>query len=141
VGTLGINTSSVIGTGLGLIAVVVAVFVFLNRQILFITSDRSGFLALAVIGFAMCAVAGIGNTQATLGWTHPVTFAGIILGVTALGLVVVVLTGHSGFLTPLGAVFSQGTVTAISGDRLAFYLLAGVILIKWILGYAYLALR
>jgi len=141
VGTLGINTPSVIGTGLGLIAVVVAVFVFLNRQLLFINSDRSAFIALAVIGFAMCAVAGIGNTQATLGWTHPVTFAGIVLGLTALALVMVVLTGHSGALTQIGTVFSQGTVTAISGDRVAFYLLAGVILIKWVLGYAYLALR
>jgi hypothetical protein len=141
VGTVGINTSSLIGTGLGLIAVVVAVFVIFNRQILFITSDRSGFLALAVIGFAMCAVAGIGTTQSTLGWTHPVTFAGIILGVAALALVVVVLTGHSGVLTPLGTVFSQSTVTASTGDRVALYLLGGVILIKWILGYAYLALK
>jgi hypothetical protein len=79
--------------------------------------------------------------QATLGWTHPVTFAGIILGVTALALVAIVLTGRSGVLNPLGAVFSQGTVITVSGDRVAFYLLAGIILIKWILGYAYLALK
>jgi hypothetical protein len=140
-GSVGINTSSLIGSGLGLIAVIVAVFVFLNRQFLFINSDRSAFVALAVLGFAMCAIAGIGNTQATLGWAHPVTFAGIILGVSALALVVIVLTGHSAVLTPLVTVVSQGTVTAVSGDRVAFYLLAGVILIKWVLGYAYLVLR
>jgi len=139
--TVGINTSSIIGTGLGAIAVVVAVLVFLNRPVLFISGDRAGFLTLAVVGFAMCAVAGIGNTQATLGWTHPVTFVGIILGTAALALVVIVLTGHSSTLTTFGNVFSQGTVSAVSGDRVAFYLLAGIILVKWVLGYAYLALK
>jgi len=139
--TVGINTSSIIGTGLGVIAVVVAVLVFLNRPALFISSDRAGFLTLAVVGFAMCAVAGIGNTQATLGWAHPVTFAGIILGTAALALVVLVLTGHSNTLTTFGSVFSQGTATAVSGDRVAFYLLAGIILVKWVLGYAYLAFK
>jgi hypothetical protein len=140
-GSVGINTSSIVGTALGVVAIVVSAFVLLNRPLLFVNSDRAGFLALAVIGFSMCAVAGIGNTQATLGWTHPVTFVGIILGVVALALAVIVLTGHSNVLAPIASSFTNRSAIAVSGDRIAFFLLAAVILVKWALGYAYLALR
>jgi hypothetical protein len=50
-------------------------------------------LALGLIGIAMCTLSGIGPTQSALGWTHPVTIIGSILGVLALLMVVLPLLG------------------------------------------------
>jgi hypothetical protein len=42
---------------------------------------------------AMCTLSGIGSVQSTLGWTHPLTIVGSILGVLALLVVVLPLLG------------------------------------------------
>ena len=46
-------------------------------------SARGALLAIAVIGMASCAVAGVGQAP-VIGWTHPLTIFGAVVGVLAL---------------------------------------------------------
>ena len=41
-------------------------------------TTRGALIAIALLGMAACAVAGIGQAP-TIGWTHPITIFGIIL--------------------------------------------------------------
>jgi hypothetical protein len=112
-----------------------------NNRPSFITSDRAAFFSVFVLGIAMCAVAGIGRVQATLGWVHPITIAGIVLGILALGLAVAVFTGRAGFLNSAAVVFGAGATPVASGERAALVALAGIIFAKWALGFGKYILR
>jgi hypothetical protein len=78
---------------LGLLAAGLVLMVLTGRDIPIVGNGAGALLALGIIGIAMCALGGIGSVQPTLGWTHPLTIAGSILGVVALLVVALPLFG------------------------------------------------
>jgi hypothetical protein len=94
---------------------------------------RGALIAIAVVGMAACAVAGIGQAP-IIGWTHPITIFGIVVGVVALVIAAAGLFGWEALLRPAAGVVPIGSAVAATTERLAIGLLAGLIVVKWIVG-------
>jgi hypothetical protein len=89
-------TSSVNGSitlALGLLAAALVFMVLTGRDVPIVGNGAGALLALGLIGIAMCSLSGIGSVQGTLGWAHPLTIIGSILGVAALLVVALPLFG------------------------------------------------
>jgi hypothetical protein len=78
---------------LGLLAAGLVFMVLTGRDVPIVGNGAGALLALGLIGIALCTLGGIGTVQSTLGWTHPLTILGSILGVAALLVVVLPLLG------------------------------------------------
>jgi hypothetical protein len=57
-------------------------------------SDSAVYLAVLVLGMAMCALGGVGRAPTKYGWAHPVTLFGIVVGTVMLLLAAGVLSGQ-----------------------------------------------
>lgn len=103
---------------------------------------RGALLAIAVVGMAACAIGGIGQAP-IVGWFHPVTIFGIVVGVLALVIAGAGLFGWDGLLRPAAGLVPMSTSVAATTERLAIGLLAGLIAVKWLVGipFALLASR
>jgi hypothetical protein len=106
------RTTSWFANFIGILAVLLVLSV-LTSTATGVIGDRWAFIALTAIGFSMCALGGIGPSQARLGWTHAITVLGSVLGAVALGLVVAVFGGWI-------------------ADRAAVLAMAGLLALKWI---------
>jgi hypothetical protein len=87
------STNGLITLVLGVLAAVLVFMVLTGRDVPIVGNGAGALLALGVIGIVMCTMSGIGSVQGTLGWTHPLTILGSILGVAALLVVVLPLLG------------------------------------------------
>jgi len=87
------STNGLITLVLGLLAAGLVFMVLTGRDVPIVGNEAGALLALGLIGIAMCTLGGIGTTQSTLGWTHPLTIIGSILGVAALLVVALPLFG------------------------------------------------
>jgi len=105
-----------------------------------IATDRDAFVALVILGWVTC-MTGAGSAIQSLGWRHPITIAGSMLGFVALALIVLVVTGTTAPLASLAEAFGGSVGSATSADRVAFVGLALVLAAKWLLGIARLAAR
>ena len=114
--TNSVTANDVVTAVLGLAAVALVFFVLTGRTLPLIADDRAALIALGVVGFVMCSLGGIGKTQATLGWTHPITIVGMLLGVAALLIVVLPLLNVK--------------LPVLATDRSAFIALAVIMLVK-----------
>jgi hypothetical protein len=85
--------NGLITLALGLLAAGLVFMVLTGRDVPIVGNGAGALLALGLIGLAMCTLGGIGTVQGTLGWTHPLTIIGSILGVAALLVVVLPLFG------------------------------------------------
>jgi hypothetical protein len=101
---------------LGLAAAALVFFMLTGRALPLISDDRGALLALGLIGFVMCSLGGIGKVQSALGWTHPITIAGMVLGIAAMLIVILPLINVK--------------LPVLTTDRSAFIALAVVMLIK-----------
>jgi hypothetical protein len=112
------NNSSVLAAPLGVVAALLvgSVLLGLNTQLPLVNTDRGAFIALAILGFAMCSVGGIGTAIARRGWKGGVTILGSVLGVLALAFIVLVLLGVS--------------LPFIATDRDAIIALVGICMVK-----------
>jgi predicted tellurium resistance membrane protein TerC len=110
--------NSLIAAVLGVVALLLVAGVLsgLNTRLPLIDTDRAAFIALGVLGFAMCTMGGIGVVIQKRGWADPITIIGTLMGVLALALIVLVLLGVR---LPL-----------IATDRDAFVALAGIGVLK-----------
>jgi hypothetical protein len=113
------NLNALLSNALGIVAIVFVAIYLIGWKVPLVTSDRAAFLWLTAIGFGMCML-GMGRTAVGLGWTHPITLLGIVLGSVLVLLVIAVLAG---WRLPL-----------IAGDRAAFLAVAVLGLVKWGLG-------
>ncbi len=86
-------TNGIITLVLGLLAAGLVFLVLTGRDVPIVGNGAGALLALGLIGIAMCTLGGIGPTQTALGWAHPLTIVGSILGVLALLLVALPLFG------------------------------------------------
>jgi hypothetical protein len=96
--TMATNTATSSANGiitlvLGLLAVGLVFMVLTGRDVPIVGNGAGALLALGVIGIVMCTLSGIGTAQSTLGWTHPLTIIGSILGIAALLVVTLPLFG------------------------------------------------
>ncbi len=78
------SANGIITLVLGLVAAGLVFMVLTGRDVPIVGNGAGALLTLGIIGIAMCTLSGIGSVQSTLGWTHPLTIAGSILGVLAL---------------------------------------------------------
>jgi hypothetical protein len=114
--THAITVNDVFVVVLGLAAAALVFFTLTGRSVPLISDDRGALLALGVIGIVMCSLGGIGKAQSALGWTHPITIVGAILGVAALLIVILPLINVK--------------LPVLATDRSAFVALAVVMLVK-----------
>ena len=91
--TMTSSTNGIITLVLGALAAGLVFMILTGRDVPIVGSGAGALLALGLIGIAMCSLGGIGPTQSALGWAHPLTIAGSILGVLALLVVVLPLLG------------------------------------------------
>ncbi len=87
------SANGIITLVLSLLAVGLVFMLLTGRDVPIVGNGSGALLALGIIGMAMCTLSGIGTVQSTLGWTHPLTIAGSILGVAALLVVALPLLG------------------------------------------------
>jgi hypothetical protein len=78
---------------LGLLAAALVFIILTGRDVPIVGNGAGALLVLGLIGIAMCTLSGIGPTQSALGWTHPLTIIGSLLGVLAVLTVVLPLLG------------------------------------------------
>ncbi len=115
------NWNALLSSALGIVAALLVLAVLTGRKVPMISGDRAAFIALAVLGFAMCSI-GMGKIATGLGWTHPVTIVGVALGALLMLLVIAMLAGWQ--------------VPLIADYRAAFVAVAVVGLVKWALAWA-----
>ena len=120
--TVPVKTNSFILVPLGAAAALLTLGTLAGWTAAFGLSERTAFLILAAVGFAMCALGRLGQ-GAMYGWANPRHLAGYILGGLALVLSLGVL-----FNLPFAAVLS---------DRTAFLALAGIMAVKIIVAALY----
>ena len=112
---------SALGSNLLGIVVLVLVFAFLTgRKVPLVVNERSAFIVLAVISFAMCSVS-MGKIANGLGWMHPITIIGAVLGTLLILFVIAMLAGWR--------------VPFVPDYRTAFVVLAVIGLVKWSLAW------
>jgi hypothetical protein len=87
------STNGIITLTLGVLAAGLVFMVLTGRDVPIVGNGAGALLALGIIGIAMCTLSGIGTVQGKLGWTHPLTIIGSILGVAALLVVALPLFG------------------------------------------------
>ena len=115
------NWNAIFSGALGIVAVLFVSTYLLGWKAALITTDRVAFFTLAALGFGMC-ILGMGQFVTRLGWAHPVTLAGTVLGVLILLLAV--------------AVWAGWRVPLIPNDRAALIAVAVMGLVKWGLAIA-----
>jgi hypothetical protein len=115
-----LNWNALLSSALGIVAVLFVLAVLSGRKVPLISGDRAAFIALAVIGFAMCSI-GMGKIATGLGWTQPITIIGIVRGALLVLLVIAVLAGWR--------------VPFITDYRAAFTTVAVIGLVKWALAW------
>jgi hypothetical protein len=130
---MSIEVSFVLGTiGVG-VSLWLAFMALTTDSVPIVGSPRGALLAIAVIGMAACAVAGIGQAP-TIGWTHPISLFGIVVGVLALAVAGAGLFGWDALVSPAGGIVPMGPNVAATTERLAIGLLAALIALKWVVG-------
>jgi hypothetical protein len=87
--------SSFLPATLGVLAalLIASVLTQFNTRLPFVNTDQGAFIALSVLGFAMCATGGIGVTLQKRGWKDAITIIGEALGILALALIIAVIFG------------------------------------------------
>ena len=126
------TTPVLIANGLGVLAGLVLLAVLTNVNLLVVGGDAPAFYALVLVGMGMCVLGGVSRAPATLGWTHPVTINGAVLGIAILVLVMAFTFGWIAVLEPVALAIG------ISTERAAVILLGLLLAAKWAIGLAYL---
>ncbi len=99
----------------GLVSALLVTAVLTNVALQFGISDRIAFIALVILGMAMCGTGKLG-LGAALGWANPLHLVGYVLG--ALGLILTAL------------VLLSVPVPYIATDRAAIIALSILMLVK-----------
>jgi hypothetical protein len=130
------DASFLTGIALVVLALGVAWGAITNPDLPVVGSGRGALLAVAVLGMAGCSVGGLSQAP-VLGWSHPYIVVGSILGVVALVVIVSGLLEWDLVLRPVAQLVSGSFATDVSAVQLSIVALAGVIVVKALVGVAY----
>lgn len=125
------DTTFITGSVLVLLALGVAFLALTRDDLPVIGTGVGALLAVAAIGMAGCAVAGISQAP-TLGWTAPTIVLGSILGIAAIVLIAAGAFGWAAVLEPVARVVPAQA--AVTPARTAIFALAALIAVKWVVG-------
>jgi len=125
------DSTFVLGSVLVVAALAIAAAALTRDDLPVIGTGTGALLAVAVLGIAGCAVAGISQAPA-LGWTSPSVILGAGLGLVALVLIVAGLLGWTAVLQPL-AQYVLGQAHPVAPATTAIFGLALVIGAKWVI--------
>jgi hypothetical protein len=114
-----LNWTALAASAVGIMTTALAATYLWGLKMPLITSDRAAFLMVAGLGFGMCLL-GMGKVATGLGWTHPISIAGSVVGVLILLIVVAVLAGWR--------------IPPLATDRAALLAVIALGLVKWGLG-------
>jgi len=128
-----IGIAFVLGTAGVAVTLWLAWMALTSESVPIVGTARTALIAIAIIGMAACAVGGIGQAP-IIGWAHPITIFGIVVGVLALLLAGAGLFGWDALVRPAAGVVPLGATIAATTERLAIGLLAALIAMKWIVG-------
>jgi hypothetical protein len=87
------SADSIISLALSLLAAALVLMVLTERDVPIVGNGVGALLALGLIGVTICTLIGLGPARSALGWTHPLTIVGSILGVLAVLMVALPLLG------------------------------------------------
>lgn len=120
------------GTVLAALAVVLALVAASGRELPWLGAGVGALVAVAIVGMASCMVGGVGQAPA-VGWTHPVTIVGIVLGIATLVVIAAGLFGWSAILQPVSGLIPGSAAAGVSETvRTALVALAGLLVVKWL---------
>jgi hypothetical protein len=131
-----VGASFVVGVVLVVLAVGVAYGAMIDPHLPVVGSGRGALLTVAVLGMAGCSVGGLSQAP-VLGWSHPYIVVGSILGVVALVVIASGLLGSDLVLRPIAQLAPGGFAADLTAVQLAIVTLAGVIVLKALVGAAY----
>jgi hypothetical protein len=129
------DTTFLAGSAFVVAALVVAGLALTRDDLPLVGTGVGALLAVAVIGMAGCAVAGVSQAP-VLGWTAPMVVLGTVLGVAALVIVAAGVFGWSGLLDPIAQLVPGRAAVALTPARTAIFALAVLIAVKWLIGIA-----
>jgi hypothetical protein len=122
-----LNWNALAASAVGLVTTAGVAAYLLGAKLPVITTDRAALLAVAGLGFGMCML-GMGKIATGLGWTHPITLAGSVVGALILLLAAAVLAGWR--------------LPFLPDDRAALLAVLALGLLKWGLGvFSHLVLK
>ncbi len=114
-----LNWNALTASALGLTTTALLAVYLGGWKLPLIANDRAALFAVAGLGFGMCML-GMGKITTGLGWTHPLTIAGSVIGALILIIVAAELAG--------------GRLPPLTTDRAALVAVAALGLVKWGLG-------
>jgi hypothetical protein len=126
------DTTFFLGTFLVIVAVAIAYAALTRDSLPIVGVGRGALLAVAVVGMAGCAVAGISQAPA-LGWTDPMIVLGSALGVIALVVIGAGLFEWQGVLQPIAGFVPDRAGEASQTVRAAIFALAAMVGLKWLI--------
>lgn len=109
------NYTAPVAHGLGGLAFGLALATLAGARLPFIANERTAIYALGIAGFTACSL-GMAKVAMGLGWTNPITVAGILLGALAMLIV--------------GAVYFGIGLPLITSDRAALIALTAIVGVK-----------
>jgi len=124
------DSTFLLGSLLVLAALAVAAAAIMKVDLPVIGAGAGALIAVAVIGMAGCAVAGISQAP-TVGWTAPTIIFGTVLGVAALLIIGAGIFGWTPVLEPIGKLV-PGQIAPLSPAQTAIFALAALIAVKWV---------
>ncbi len=131
-----LDVSFLAGVVLVALALVVACAATAHPDLPIVGSGRGALLAVAALGMAGCSVGGLSQAP-VLGWSHPYIVVGSILGVVALVVIASGLFEWDLVLRPVAQLVPGSLAADASAVRLAIVALAGVIVVKALVGVAH----
>jgi hypothetical protein len=125
--------------GLGAIAAIIVGAALANASLPWLGSGRGPFIALVIVGLVLCGV-GMGPFGYRMGWAHPLTIAGILLGITALVVIVAGFANWTAILQPIANI-APGSSSPLAPERTAIIGLGAVMAVKWLISWLQLLPR
>ena len=129
------DTTFFVGSFLVVAALAVAFLALTRDELPLVGTGVGALVAVAVIGMAGCAVAGISQAP-VVGWTAPAIVLGIVLGVVALAVVGAGIFGWDALLQPIAGLVPTRAGETVTTVRIATFALAVLIALKWVVGIA-----
>ncbi len=124
-----IMSTTILGSILGVLAIIVTISVFTTLDFTFISTDRISFYILSGIGLTMCMVTFPirSNFQKKFKWTSLLSISSIILGAAATTLFILVLLNVP--------------ISFVTNEKIAIVIMGSIILVKWIISTLHLFVK